>query len=352
MLKVTYAPYTLRFREPAMTSRSTMTEKQTYFIKVFDSERPERFGLGECALFRGLSSDDRPDYEATLQAMCETISRGEPYDVSGWSSIRFGLETAILDYDNGACRTPFPSEWTQGKEGIEINGLVWMGSVEQMAERAARKIDEGFGCIKFKVGAEDFNAELRMLDKVRLSHGPDRLEIRLDANGAFTSDNVEERLRRLSVLDIHSIEQPVKAGQWDLMSWVCQNSPIAVALDEELIGVDDPDERRRLLHYIAPQYVVLKPSLCGGLSGAADWVNRANAAGIGWWVTSALESNVGLNAIAQWTATLDTDMAQGLGTGQLYTNNIDSPLRLDGPQLWYEQPARWHLPELPWHPVS
>lgn len=343
-----FCRYTLRFKAPAKTSRETLHEKTTYYIKVWDPADPSRFGIGECALFRGLSADDREDYEQILSSLCTHLNASEPYDISSFSSIKFGLETALLDYENGCRRTPFPSDFTEGRRKVRINGLVWMGTADEMLRRADEKIALGFKCLKFKVGGVDFNDELRIIDRIRCQYPPEQLEIRLDANGAFTPDNAMERLRRLSVLDIHSIEQPIRQKQWDAMAWICENSPIPVALDEELIGVDDPDERRRLLYYISPSYIILKPSLCGGFSGATDWIERAEAQDIGWWGTSALESDIGLNAIAQWTAAMSPSLPQGLGTGALYTNNFTSPLCLHDDMLGYDPAARWIFPDLQW----
>lgn len=348
MLKAAYTHYRLEFNFQALTSRGALPHKDTYYIKVWDDSTPERYGIGECALFKGLSSDDRPNYEETLSHLCHCINNGTQCDISKWSSIRFGLETALLDFENGCSRLPFPSEFTEGKGSVDINGLVWMGTLEQMAERAEQKIREGFRCIKFKIGGTDFNEELRLLDMIRLQHGPDELEIRVDANGAFKPDDALEKLKRLSVLDIHSIEQPIAAGHWEEMSFLCENSPVAIALDEELIGINAPEEMHKMLYYIHPAYIILKPALCGGFSGATDWINNAESKGIGWWVTSALESNIGLNAIAQWTAAMNVKIPQGLGTGALYTNNFVSPLTLKGDKMTYNPAKGWDISTLQW----
>lgn len=347
-MKAAYTPYTLDFKFEAKTSRETMLHKETYFIKVWDENNPAHFGIGECALFKGLSAESDIDYEKVLSHLCHTISTGEKFDVSRYSSICFGLETALLAYDNHDPFLPFRSEWTKGESEITINGLVWMGDSRQMEERIAEKVAGGFHCIKIKIGGIDFNEELRLIDRLRLAFPPEKLTIRLDANGAFTPEEAEGKLKRLAVLDIHSIEQPIKAGQWDKMAYLCANSPIPIALDEELIGVHDTIEKRRMLYYIAPQYIILKPALCGGFSGASEWIMQAEEKEIGWWITSALESNIGLNAIAQWAGSLGVDIPQGLGTGQLYSNNIPSPLTLNGEKLTYNPSGKWNMPQLNW----
>lgn len=347
-MRAAYAPYRLVFKSPATTSRDTLTERLTYYIKVWDEEKPECFGIGECAIFRGLSAEDWDDYENIVAQICRSINKGEPYDISRLSSVRFGLETALADLKNGGNRTPFPSAWSSGETPVKINGLVWMGSVEQMIARADEKIAAGFDCIKFKVGGVDFNDEFRMIERVRRQYSPEQLEIRLDANGAFSLDNVMERLHRLSLLDIHSIEQPIRQHQREAMAQVCKDSPIPIALDEELIGVTSTVEKLRLLKEVRPAYIILKPSLCGGFSEADDWIACAESNGIGWWATSALESDIGLNAIAQWTAAKNPSMPQGLGTGALYVNNFTSPLRLNSDRLSYEATGKWVFPHLQW----
>lgn len=348
MLKASYVPYRLDFNFKALTSRGALPYKDTYFIKVWNPDNPDKFGIGECALFRGLSAEDNDDYEVALRQLCRCINNGEKYDVSDRSSITFGLETAIADYQNGCERTPFPSDFSKGKGCVPINGLVWMGSVKEMAQRAEAKIESGFRCVKFKVGGQDFEQEFKLLERIRENHPPENLEIRLDANGAFTKDNALERLKRLSLLDIHSIEQPVLPGQWDLMAHICAESPIPIALDEELIGCRPMTDKCNMLRYIRPAYLILKPALCGGFSGADEWIEAAECHNIGWWATSALESNIGLNAIAQWVAAKTVTMPQGLGTGSLYNNNIASPLCLDGELLKIAVDNKWSFPEFKW----
>ena len=343
-----YCKYILRFKQPAGTSRGVLTEKETYFIKVYEPSTPEVFGIGECALFRGLSADDVPDYEQRLAALCQAISRDEQSDLTQFPSMLFGLETAVYDLSSGGRRTPFPSAFTDGQGEIPINGLVWMGSRDEMLARIDDKLKAGFTTIKIKVGAIDFESELDLLRHIRKVFPAEAITIRLDANGGFSHDVALERLDALARYDIHSIEQPIKAGQWDEMAELCLNSPIPIALDEELIGIADTAERCRMLDTIKPQFVVLKPSLVGGFLQTQQWMMLAAQRGIGGWITSALESNIGLNAIAQWTAAMGADMPQGLGTGALFTNNFDCPLRQIGELLCYDPTAHWQLPELDW----
>ena len=314
MLKASYTPYILHFKVPSGTSRGVLTQKETYFLKVWDEHNPDCFGIGECALFKGLGADDRPDYEAMLQTVCRGIDRIDEIDLSTWSSLRFGVETALLDLQHGGRRMIYPSEFTAGKQAIEINGLIWMGDKRTMASRIDEKLAAGFSCI---------------------------IELRVDANGAFSPYDALEHLQRLSAYDLHSIEQPIRAGQWEAMARLCEETPLPIALDEELIGITDSTEKLALLETISPQYIILKPSLIGGFSGAEEWIEFARNCRVGWWITSALESNVGLNAIAQWTATFPINMPQGLGTGALYTNNIPSPLEQIGDELRYNPDKTW-----------
>ncbi|MCM1348852.1 MAG: o-succinylbenzoate synthase [Firmicutes bacterium] len=341
MLKAEFAPYTLVFKETARTSREVMNTKQTYFVRVFNEQNPTVAGYGECALFRGLSCDDVANYEEILASACRDVNMLSQESLRDYPSILFGFETAMNDLRNGGNLTPFPSTWSAGEWGITINGLVWMGSIEQMSQRIEQKIRQGFRCLKFKVGGEDFYREFELLHGVRQRFNDKQLEIRLDANGAFSPDDALGKLQKLSTLHIHSIEQPVKAGNVDLMAKLCAESPIPIALDEELIGVNSPEKKYKLLDSIHPQYIILKPALCGGFSGAMEWKSIAELLNIGWWATSALESNVGLNAIAQWVSTLKAKMPQGLGTGALYTNNIPSPLVQTGDSLFYDPAQKW-----------
>lgn len=341
MLKASYTPYILHFKVPSGTSRGVLTQKETYFLKVWDEHNPDCFGIGECALFKGLGADDRPDYEAMLQTVCRGIDRIDEIDLSTWSSIHFGVETALLDLQHGGRRMIYPSEFTAGKQAIEINGLIWMGDKRTMASRIDEKLVAGFSCIKLKIGAIDFDDECELLAAIRRRYRREDIELRVDANGAFSPYDALEHLQRLSAYDLHSIEQPIRAGQWEAMARLCEETPLPIALDEELIGITDSTEKLALLETISPQYIVLKPSLIGGFSGAEEWIEFARNCRVGWWITSALESNVGLNAIAQLTATLPINMPQGLGTGALYTNNIPSPLEQIGDELRYNPDKTW-----------
>lgn len=347
-MKAAYAKYRLDFIEPGGTSRGVLTHKDTYFLKIWEPESPSRFGLGECALFKGLSAEDDDSYETKLRELCENISQDKSTDLTGYSSITFGFETAILDFSNGCSRKIFPTPFVEGKERIPINGLVWMGTKSEMQSRMEEKLSAGFKTIKLKIGAIDFDAELELIKSIRLRFPADVIEIRVDANGAFTPQNVMQRLEDLSPYGIHSIEQPLKQGQWEEMAKVCKNSPIPVALDEELIGVNNPMVMLELLRTIAPHYLILKPSLVGGFSGATEWLKMAAQLNIGAWVTSALESNVGLNAIAQWVSTLQPRIPQGLGTGKLFSNNIASPLEQVGDSVLYNPQRSWDIPQFEW----
>ena len=336
-MRLAYAPYILKFRNPAGTSRGVLTEKPTFFIKVFDESDPSRFGIGECSVFPGLSPEADGNYGYKLVELLANMALGKNTDLSRHSSILFGLEQALRDLAGGGRHIYFPSDFTEGKKAIQINGLVWMGDFDEMMQRIDEKVSLGFHCIKLKIGAIDWKKEVEMIEYLRSKYSEKDLEVRVDANGAFSMDNVMPRLKRLADLGVHSIEQPVPAQYpAELMSFICSVSPLPIALDESLIGVYGADRKRELLDEVHPSYIILKPSLCGGFSGAEEWISLAEERNIGWWVTSALESNVGLNALAQWTAGLDTSMPQGLGTGGLYTNNFECPLRLYADKLHYD----------------
>ena len=322
-----------------------MRTKDTYFVKIFDTDNPAIEGIGECGLFKGLSADDVADYEYILSEACR-----HPLDpLPEMSSIRMGFETAFADLRNGGKKIVFPSDWQNGKTGIEINGLIWMGDKATMLSRIQEKIERGFKILKLKIGGIDFGEELSILKLIRDTYSPEDLEIRLDANGSFTPDNALQRLDLLSQYHIHSIEQPIRSGQREQMLSICRQSPIPIALDEELIGYRSDSEMESMLDDIRPQYIILKPTLCGGFERSDKWIELAEKKNIGWWATSALESNIGLNAIAQWISTKNNPMAQGLGTGELYHNNIPSPIYMSGDTLNYDINSRWEIPELPWH---
>lgn len=295
--------------------------------------------MGECAPLPALSCDDIEDYAAVLRAFCDGFERTGVIDYEGmrdYPSMLFGLETALAHFNAGSTML-FDTPFSRGEEGIPINGLVWMGTFEEMSARIEEKIRLGFGCIKLKIGSIDFDREIELIRQIRGRFGRKDIELRVDANGAFMPDEAMERLEMLARYDIHSIEQPVRAGQWEAMADLCRHSPLPVALDEELIGVNDSIRKCELLDKIQPAYIILKPSLHGGMKGTREWVELAAMRGIGSWVTSALESNVGLNAVAQLTADIygsSIVMPQGLGTGQLFTDNIPMPIEIRKDMLW------------------
>lgn len=334
-MRIAYAPYMLHFRQPAGTSRGILTQKPTCFIKLYDENEPSRFGIGEAALFPGLSQETGNRFGAKMIELLANVALGRPTDLSEVSSIAYGFEQAIKDFASGGKGIYFQSPFTQGNSSITINGLVWMGDFEKMISRIEDKVAQGFKCIKLKVGAIDWQQELDMVRFVRESFPSKQLELRLDANGGFTSDNALERIDLLSRYDIHSIEQPIKPDNPEEMREICRCSQIPVALDESLIGVYSTDQKERLLDETSPAYIILKPALCGGFSGAEEWIEIAGQRNIGWWATSALESNVGLNALAQWIARINPKMPQGLGTGALFTDNFETPIYLEGEQLHY-----------------
>ncbi len=338
-MTATYQRYILDFKKPSGTSRGVMTQKETYFFILREKGRT---GIGECGLLRGLSHDDRPDYEEKLSWVCANFDSLSPEDLADWPSIRFGLETALLSLKSRNPFELFPSAFTRGR-GIAINGLVWMGTKDDMRRQIHEKLQLGFSCVKLKIGAIDFLQELELLAHIRKDFDAQTIEIRVDANGAFSASEAPEKLRALSEFSVHSIEQPIRAGQPQAMKKLCEVSPIPIALDEELIGVTDRESQRELLQTIRPQYIILKPSLVGGFMASEQWIETAAEFGIGWWATSALESNIGLNAIAQWAFTRQNPMPQGLGTGALYTNNIESPLKVSDGQLFYDQNEPWDV---------
>lgn len=338
-----YHRYLLKFKRPSGTSRGVLTTKETWFI-VLKSEA--KTGIGECGILRSLSLDDTPHYEEKLKWVCKNIDLGAERlweELREYPSIQFGVEMAFRSLEAKDPFILFPSEFTEGKASIPINGLVWMGEKENMKQQIAEKINNDFHCIKLKIGAIDFNAELDLLKYIRNEFPSEEIEIRVDANGAFSPKEALEKMKRLSAYEIHSIEQPVKAGQWDEMAQLCSTTPIPIALDEELIGVTSVTKKRKLLQTIQPQYLIFKPSLIGGYKGTEEWLNLVKELDVSWWVTSALESNVGLNAISQWTFTLDSPLPQGLGTGGLYTNNFNSPLNIKAGKIHYDPEVEWEF---------
>ena len=295
-------------------------------------------------MFRGLSCDDRPDYEDKLSWLCEHINEDSDFLMEAlveFPSIQFGLEQALISLKSDTKFDLFPSEFSRGKASILINGLIWMGDESFMESQIKDKLQQGFQTLKMKIGAIDFDKELGILKSIRQEYDSSQLELRVDANGAFSSEEALEKLHQLAAFDIHSIEQPIKVGQADEMKNLCQLSPIPIALDEELIGVFSKEDKRDLLMKINPQYIILKPSLIGGIRGSKEWIGLCEENNIGWWITSALESNIGLNAIAQFTYTLNNTMPQGLGTGSLFSNNISSPLMVKGGCLVVDSDKNW-----------
>lgn len=342
-MKATYRKYILQFKRPSGTSRGVMTEKETWFIIL---EKDGKKGIGECGILRGLSIDDRPDYEEKLQWTCANIHLGKNQlweALIEFPSIQFGVEMAFQSLVSENHFLLFPSEFTNGKKSIPINGLVWMGEASFMKQQIEEKLAEGFRCVKLKIGAIDFDKELQLLGYIRQYFSPEEIEIRVDANGAFEKTIALDKLSQLSGFELHSIEQPIPKSNTDSMAGLCKTTPIPIALDEELIGVFSLEEKEELLQKIKPQFIVLKPSFIGGFRGTKEWISLAEKYNIGWWITSALESNIGLNAIAQWTFLQHNLMPQGLGTGALYTNNFDCPLTVFGGELWYKKEINWDL---------
>lgn len=328
---------TLHFKQPAGTSRGVYTTRKVWLVRLSDGERE---GVGECAPLPDLSCDamDDEEYRSILNRVCEEFCQRQELDNDSWRqypSMLFGLETAWLNMTNGDML--FDTAFSRGEVGIPINGLVWMGSYEEMLKRMEEKLEKGFRCVKLKIGAIDFDQELDLVKRIRERFSHHEVELRLDANGAFKYEEALYKLELLSQYAIHSIEQPIKAGQWAYMAELCRESPLPIALDEELIGVNDPEMKRHMLNIIKPRYIILKPSLHGGMQGCREWIETAKDMGIGSWITSALESNIGLNAIAQFASDVYGDhitMPQGLGTGQLFTDNIDMGLEIRGDRLW------------------
>ena len=331
MKKATFKQYFLEFKQASGTSRGVLTTKETYFLEITDGDKK---GIGECGIFRGLSFDDLPEYEEMLQWLCDNINENKKVlrkELLHFPSIWFGYEQAMLNLKNGE-DLYFPSEFSEGYSSLKINGLIWMGDADFMKQQIEEKINEGFQCLKLKIGTE-WTSEKEILQQLRANFPKEDLELRVDANGGFTFEEAKTVLQELADLDIHSIEQPIKAGYIEQMAELCKNTPTPIALDEELIGVLNFDDKKELLEKIKPQYIILKPSLVGGFSGTDEWISFAESKNIGWWITSALESNIGLNAIAQYTFTKNTKIPQGLGTGGLFTNNLETRLVLHGDEL-------------------
>ena len=334
MKTATFNQYILNFKQPSGTSRGVLNTKETYFIEIFEDDKK---GIGECALFRGLSFDDDDDYEEALDWACKNINLSLEElqeELINHPSIIFGIEQALANL-NQEKDIYFPSDFTDGKDSIKINGLIWMGNAKFMQSQIKEKLKNNFTCIKLKIGV-DWPSEKEIIKSIRQKFPKDQIELRVDANGAFSPEEAKVVLEELAELEIHSIEQPIQTGNWKAMAELCKNTPTPIALDVELIGFLILESKKDLLNEIKPQYIILKPSLIGGFSGSDEWIDLAEKNNIDWWITSALESNIGLNALAQYTKNKKNPMPQGLGTGSLFTNNFPSPLVLKGENLWFE----------------
>ncbi len=344
-----YKKYELHFKRPASTSRGTYKNRAVWYLFL---EENGKTGIGECAPLPGLSAETPEEVEKLLNEICAnpTYFIEHPEAVKKVSSVRFALETALQDLQSGGRQLLFPSGFTEGKQGIPINGLVWMGEPDFMLQQIHEKLEAGFRCIKLKIGSLDFEKELEILRSIRKKYDASQVTLRVDANGAFQPDKAIEKLQELAQFDLHSIEQPIAAGQWKEMATVCKESPVPVALDEELIGIHDKNEKEKLLDTVRPKFIILKPSLHGGFSCCEEWIKLTENRDIGWWVTSYLESDVGLNAIAQWTFQQNAKGHQGLGTGKLFTNNISSPLEIRGEKLWFNPDKNFEFPKFIFQP--
>lgn len=347
-LSAEYFKHVLHFNFKARTSRGLIKDKVSWFVKVWDAQNPKIFGIGECGPLPGLSLDAKPDTEEIIQLCTEEIHKLSSPDISelksiipeDYPAIMFAFETAFLDLANGGTKVIYQNSFIKGKK-IPINGLIWMGDMDFMMNQINTKIAQGFRCIKLKVGGLDFDRECDILNYLRNRYFRENIIIRLDANGAFSIDEVLFKLEELSRFKIHSIEQPIKQGLPE-MEELCRKSPIPVALDEELIGKSNTDSKVALLDYLKPQFIILKPTLHGGLQSCAEWISLAEKRNIGWWITSALESNVGLNAICQFTANFNVSIEQGLGTGSIYSNNFTSPLTVGEGNIFYDKNVSWN----------
>ena len=337
MYTIKIVPRRLHFKQPAGTSRGSYTTRDVWYLHLTSDKYPDRVGIGECAPLPKLSCDDMQGYESVLAHICNEVTEQGGFSVESlrdYPSILFGLETAFRHLERG-CFELWDTPFSRGEVGIPINGLIWMGDYKKMLEQIEAKMAVGFRCIKLKIGAINFEEELALLRFIRSHFSAKEVELRVDANGAFAPADAMEKLKRLAELDLHSIEQPIRAGQWEDMARLTAETPLPIALDEELIGINIPERQQCLLDSVHPQYIILKPSLHGGMAGGNEWIREAEKRNIGWWITSALESNIGLNAIAHWCATFNNPLPQGLGTGALFTNNVDMPLEVRKDSLWY-----------------
>ncbi len=343
---------TLQFKFEAGTSRGVLKEKPTWYLVLYHND--QSIGIGEAGPLAGLSVEKLDNMPQELErvagqlagiALPETIE--EVFELAksvtsyDFPSIQFAVETALLDALHHGEKVIFPTDFVRSNKRIPINGLVWMGEEQFMKAQIASKLSDGFTCIKMKIGAINFEKEIELLSSIRKQYTKEKITLRVDANGAFSVESVESKLQQLLALNIHSIEQPIKAGQHEAMKALCQLPAIPIALDEELIGIRHKEEKIALLNTIKPQYIILKPSLIGGIAATLEWVQIAESLNIGWWMTSMLESNIGLNAICQLADYLQVQIPQGLGTGQLYHNNIDSPLTIEKGEIYYDQNKNW-----------
>lgn len=334
-MKAHFIKHHLIFKKQAGTSRGILLEKPSWYLIL---EHNGKLGIGECSILPKLSLEKDRDLSPVFDSICTHIHLGMDELMKKWQhlpAVKFAIEMAFTDLQFGEEKQFFDNPFFNQKQNIQTNGLIWMGTKQDMLTQVDEKIEQGFSCVKLKIGAINWADELDILKSIRNKHDKQTIELRVDANGAFHTDTALDKLHQLAALDIHSIEQPIKAGQWDKMADLCKKTPLPIALDEELIAIRDPDKRNRMLNIIKPQYIIIKPSLVGGFSDSEHWVDLAKKHQIGWWATSALESNVGLNAIAQWTSKMETTIPQGLGTGRLFTNNITSPLEIIQDKLVY-----------------
>ena len=341
MIKASYKKYVLNFKNPSGTSRGILRTKETWFLVL---EQKGKVGYGETGIFRGLSIDDVPNYEEKLSWVCKNINLGFKKlltETVCFPSIQFGLEQAFLSLKSNNPFELFPSKFTKSNASIPINGLIWMGDKSFMKSQILEKLKAGFSCIKMKIGAINFDTEVSLLKYIRKEFSASDVELRVDANGAFSPNEALDKLQVLSALNLHSIEQPISQGQIKEMAELCLKSPLPIALDEELIGVFSSVKKREIIKTIKPHYIILKPSLVGGFSGTKEWIDVAEENNVEWWITSALESNIGLNAIAQFTYILDSKLPQGLGTGSLFNNNFSSPLEVNKGSLIYNNSLNW-----------
>jgi|WetSurSiteA1Bulk_404760.scaffolds.fasta_scaffold03194_3 o-succinylbenzoate synthase len=354
MIKARTVYREFRFQRPATTSRGTYLKKKVHFILLYHTDDPSAAGVGECSLFPGLSCDDVKGFQDKLNQTINRINQGDYLadpELTDWPSISFGLETAWRDLRTLGSKVLYPSAFTEGKDAIEINGLIWMDNKDEMIRQIRQKLQEGFTCLKMKFGSLDLDEEFEILRYIRAQYDADELELRLDANGAFKPSQANDILKMLAEFELHSIEQPIVAGHSEAMARLCETSPVPIALDEELIGKQTLAAKRKVLDAIRPKYLVLKPGLLGGITGCKEWISLADERNIRWWITSALETNIGLNAIAQWTYTLGNSIYHGLSTGSLFSNNIPSPLYLSGERLYYDPDLKWDISSLE-DPVS